>query len=59
MIEKVTSKLAELFAVDFDKQRMDSVDIHSNMRHLRRIALFSRTIKKFLLNLARAAPYSL
>ena len=32
---------------------MDSVHIQSNMRHLGRIALFSRTIKKFLLNLKR------
>ena len=53
MFEKATSKLAEVFKVEFDKQRLDSVHIHSNMRHLGRIALFSRTIKKFLLNLKR------
>ena len=53
MFEKATSKLAELFKVEFDKQRLDSVHIQSNMRHLGRIALFSRTIKKFLLNLKR------
>ncbi len=53
MFEQVTKKLAEVFKVDFDKQRLDSVHIHSNMRHLGRIALFSRTIKKFLLNLKR------
>ncbi len=48
MFEQVTKKLAEVFKVDFDKQRLDSVHIHSNMRHLGRIALFSRTIKNFL-----------
>ena len=53
MFEQVTKKLAEVFKVDFDKQRLDSVHIHSNMRHLGRIALFSRTVKKFLLNLKR------
>ena len=53
MFEKATEKLAKIFKVDFDKQRLDSVHIQSNMRHLERIALFSRTIKKFLLNLKR------
>ena len=53
MFEQVTKKLAEVFKVDFDKQRLDSVHIQSNMRHLGRIALFSRTVKKFLLNLKR------
>ena len=53
MFEKITNKLAEVFKVDFDKQRLDSVHIQSNMRHLGRIALFSRTIRKFLLNLKR------
>ena len=53
MFEQVTKKLAEVFKVDFDKQRLDSIHIQSNMRHLGRIALFSRTIKKFLLNLKR------
>ena len=53
MFEKATEKLAKIFKVDFDKQLLDSVHIQSNMRHLGRIALFSRTIKKFLLNLKR------
>ena len=53
MFEQVTKKLAEVFKVDFGKQRLDSVHIQSNMRHLGRIALFSRTVKKFLLNLKR------
>ena len=53
MFEKATEKLAKIFKVDFDKQRLDSVHIQSNMRHLERISLFTRTIKKFLLNLKR------
>ena len=56
MFEKATEKLAKIFKVDFDKQRLDSVHIQSNMRHLGRIALFSRTIKKFLLNFKKATP---
>jgi hypothetical protein len=53
MFEQVTKKLAEVLKVEFDKQLLDSVYIQSNMCHLGRIALFSRTIKKFLLNLKR------
>ena len=45
--------LAKLFKVELKKQRMDSVHIQSNMRHLGRIGLFVTTIKKFLVNLKR------
>ena len=45
--------LAKLFKADLSKQRMDSVHIKSNMRHLGRIGLFVKTIKKFLSNLKR------
>ena len=45
--------LEKLFQADLRKQRMDSVHIQSNMRHLGRIGLFVRTIKKFLTNLRR------
>lgn len=45
--------LATLFKVELKKQRMDSVHIRSNMRHLGRIGLFVETIKKFLVNLKR------
>ena len=45
--------LAKLFKADTSKQRMDSVHIQSNMRHLGRIGLFVKTIKKFLCNLKR------
>ena len=47
------SLLIKLFKVDLKKQRMDSVHIQSNMRHLGRIGLFVKTIKKFLANLKR------
>lgn len=49
----VTNKLAEVFSVDVSKQRFDSVHIFANMRHLGRIGLFVKTIKKFLVNLKR------
>lgn len=45
--------LSKVFDVDLKKQRMDSVHIKSNMRHLGRIGLFVKTIKKFLHNLKR------
>lgn len=53
IFEIATNKLAQVFKVYFDTQRLDSVHIQSNMRHLGRISLFSRTIKKFMLNLKR------
>jgi hypothetical protein len=39
--------------VDHANQRIDSVHIRFNMRRLGRIAIFSRTIAKFLVNLKR------
>jgi hypothetical protein len=53
IFEDVAKKLAEVFNVDVSKQRFDSVHIFSNMRHLGRIGLFVKTIKKFLVNLKR------
>jgi hypothetical protein len=53
IFEDVLTKLAEVFKVDVSKQRFDSVHIFSNMRHLGRIGLFVKTIKKFLVNLKR------
>lgn len=53
IFEEVTKTLAEVFKVDVSKQRIDSVHIFSNMRHLGRIGLFVKTIKKFLVNLKR------
>ena len=58
MFEIPTKKLAELCGVDPSLQRLDSVHVFSNMRHLGRIGLFVRTIKKFLHNLKRQCPAS-
>ncbi len=48
-----TDKLAQVFNVNIDKQRIDSVHIKSNMRRLGRIGIFSESIHKFLVNLKR------
>ena len=48
-----TEKLAQVFKVNLDKQRIDSVHIKSNMRHLGRIGIFSQSMHKFLVNLER------
>ncbi len=47
------NRLAKIFKADLSKQRMDSVHLQSNMRHLGRIGLFVKTIKNFLNNLKR------
>jgi hypothetical protein len=46
-------KLAELFNVDTNHQRIDSVHIRSNMARLGRIGLFAKGIERFLVNLKR------
>lgn len=48
-----TQKLAQVFEVNIDKQRIDSVHIKSNMRRLGRIGIFSESIHKFLVNMKR------
>ena len=53
IFEEVVTKLADVFKVDVSKQRFDSVHLFSNMRHLGRLGLFVKTIKKFLVNLKR------
>ena len=53
LFESITDRLAQVFSVDVSKQRIDSVHIFSNMRHMGRIGLFVKTIKKFLVNLKR------
>ncbi len=53
LFRKATDKLAETFNVDTSKQRLDSVHIHSNMRHMGRIGIISNTIHTFLVNLKR------
>jgi hypothetical protein len=49
----VTKHLADVFKVNTDEQRIDSVHIKSNMRRLGRISIFSESIHKFLVNLKR------
>ena len=53
LFEDTLVRLAKVFDVDMKKQRIDSVHIQSNMRHLGRIGLFVKAIKKFLINLKR------
>ena len=53
MFANIRDKLAKVFGVDTQKQRIDSVHIQSNMRKLGRISIFSHTIAKFLVNLKR------
>jgi hypothetical protein len=56
LFEKITAKLARIFKVDVSQQRLDSVHIRSNMRHLGRIGIVVQTIHKFLINLKRQHP---
>jgi hypothetical protein len=53
LFECATNKLAAVFKVNTDKQRIDSVHIQSNMRRLGRIGIFAKSIHKFLVNLKR------
>ena len=53
IFDKISAKLAKVFKVNTDEQRIDSVHIKSNMRRLGRIGIFSQTINKFLVNLKR------
>ena len=53
IFDKVTAVLVKAFDVDTKNQRLDSMHIASNMRHLGRISVFVQTIKKFLVNLRR------
>ena len=53
LFDGITKKLADVFKVSTDKQRIDSVHIKSNMRRLGRIGIFSKSINKFLVNLRR------
>jgi hypothetical protein len=53
IFDNISEKLANVFSVNTDSQRIDSVHIKSNMRKLGRIGIFSQTIHKFLINLKR------
>lgn len=56
LFQTITDKLARVFKVDASQQRLDSVHIQSNMRHLGRIGIVVQTIHKFLVNLKRHHP---
>ncbi len=56
LFESITQKIARIFTVDTDKQRIDSVHIKSNMRRLGRINIFASAIHKFIKNLKRHHP---
>ena len=53
LFDHITDKLAKVFKVNTDNQRIDSVHIKSNMRRLGRIGIFTSSINKFLVNLKR------
>lgn len=53
IFDRVTEKLKKVFKVDTQHQRLDSVHIFSNMRHLGRVSLIARTLRKFFVNLKR------
>lgn len=54
LFDNIANKLALVFKVNTDNQRLDSVHIKSNMQRLGRIRIFSNSIHKFLKNLKRA-----
>ena len=53
LFDHITDKLAKVFKVKTDNQRIDSVHIKSNMRRLGRIGIVTSSIRKFLVNLKR------
>jgi hypothetical protein len=53
LFDHITEKLATVFKVKTENQRVDSVHIKSNMRRLGRIGIVTLTIHKFLVNLKR------
>ena len=53
LFEILADHLGRVFKLNTTLQRLDSVHLFSNMRHLGRIRLFAATITKFLNNLKR------
>lgn len=53
LFANISDHLGRVFKVNTTLQRLDSVHLFSNMRHLGRIRLFAATITKFLTNLKR------
>lgn len=56
LFDKITAKLVRIFRVETSRQRLDSVHIRSNMRHLGRIGIVVQAIHKFLVNVKRQHP---
>ena len=56
LFNSITDHLIEVFDVDTSNQRLDSVHIQSNMRHLGRIRIIATSIKGFIVNLKRQHP---
>ena len=56
IFNSITDHLIEVFDVDTRHQRLDSVHIQSNMRHLGRIRIIATAIKGFITNLKRQHP---
>ena len=57
LFENLTAKIAEAVCLSFDKQRLDSTHIISNMAILTRLGLFVKTIEQFLRKLERIDPF--
>jgi hypothetical protein len=53
LFERLSDHLGRVFDVNTSLQRLDSLHVFSNMRHLGRVRLFAATISKFLINLKR------
>jgi len=56
LFNSITDHLIEVFDVNTSNQRLDSVHIQSNMRHLGRIRIIATSIKGFITNLKRQHP---
>ena len=53
VFDAIANSLVEMFGVDTNHQRIDSVHIRSNMARLGRIGIFVKGIDRFLVNLKR------
>jgi hypothetical protein len=53
LFEQITDHFIKTVDVETGNQRLDSIHIKSNMRHLGRVRIIAATINKFLVNLKR------
>ena len=56
IFDDLTNRIAELGGLNFSLQRQDSTHIYSNMKLLRRLGLFVKTIEMFLRKVKNRAP---